>query len=329
MRAVVRRAAADAGELARQHWGAATAGDPRGRAPLVREFYLRGLTYGMAGDGAGAQAVRDFGARTQRFRGAPVWTADLRGMWSADGLRDPVAVTQAWHAFLTAVRKLSVCVWGRRSGPIGDGGPTTWDGSALWRYLEGFADIEELELCVFPLSLIRRDDGYYTPVRQFLHIEIPWRQWHRLESLHLESTYFAQPGDGWFQHLQPTLRRLTIKRCGMIRAVADGWIHFITAVCFLGFDLDVFTLDRCWISDPSPNVAGSVAPFRLLEWAPAGQNSGLNDPPFLDMSNLQQRIVDEANSNPQFYIFQLRQRCSLGRQATVDTLEFKEDGDQV
>jgi len=46
------------------------------------------------------------------------------------------------------------------------------------------------------------------------------------------------------------------------------------------------------------------------------------------MSNLQQRIAGEANGNPQFYVFQLRQRCSLGPQARVDILEFKEDGDQ-
>jgi hypothetical protein len=326
MRAVARRAAADAGELAWRQL--APAGDARGRPPLVREFYLRGLAYGMAGDADGAQAARDFGARTQRFRGAPVWTADLRGMWNIDTLRDPVAVTQAWHAFQTTVRKLSVCVWGRRSGSLGDGGPMAWDGSALWRYVSAFADLEELELCVFPLSLIRRDNAYM-PMRQFLHVEIPWHQWHRLESLHLESTYFALPNDAWFQHLQPTLRRLTIKHCGMSRAVQDGWIHFITAICFLGFNLDVFTLDRCWISDPSPNAAGTLAPFRLLEWAPAGQNRGLNDPPFLDMSNLQQRIVDEANGSPQFYIFHLRQRCSMGQQARVDTLEFKEDGDQM
>jgi hypothetical protein len=320
MRAVVARVARDIGALEQM-----SVGDPRGPdedLPCFDEFYLRGLAYGLPGNRPGDQAVRDYNAARQRFRPVPIWTRDLAGIFDTPAANWD-SVQFAWQHFRRAIRKLAVMVWGYPPGNCTE--PSMmFSQAALWQYLASFHNIETLELCIPPLGMYMSTTTYL-PATQALGFEINWNAWRYLRNLHIESTYFSRFPIAWFTQMRPTLRRLTLKRCGMPQ-MTFSWNDFLSNAIFQELDLEVFTIDRCWIGGVAINGAINARSKYLIFASPPTPRS-LDDPAFLDLSGLRARVA--ASPTPMAFLVTLLQRMHIGRMCDADILEFKEEGDQA
>jgi hypothetical protein len=128
--------------------------------------------------------------------------------------------------------------------------------------------------------------------------------------------------------LQPTLRRLTIKKCGM-GSIFGGWEDLITHLCVFRFNLEVFTMDEIWLGGWTQVGFPIInARHRVVLWADPGEPPRADDPRVIELPNLLEQI-DAAVPDVFAFIRGVFARHHLGPVLDVRNLSFKVDGDQL